>query len=198
MLNKKTFYISLAVLMALVFTGGYFTGRHFKQCPEVVKEIFTTDTVEKYVGSSPLYLESKPHNVIIDHNMVKNIHDTINSHDTLYKEYPTFSSIDTLRNDSLFVAITDTGNCNGILTRHSVFGGKIKEKTITNTIIKVVQKPTPLFQLNAGVQCSFSNQWKVQDIGPVIQLSLKQKFSVGYSYMVGTSSHNILLTTKIK
>jgi hypothetical protein len=210
MFSKQQFFIALLILLGLVFTAGYFVGRWSKQCPAIINETKSSDTTTNYVpisggGGSPLTVITYPKNATIpNNNQIENKRElclkpsTKLIHDTIFKEYPTFASVDTLRNDSLFVAITDTGNCNGIITRHSVFGGKIKEKTINNTITKVIEKPIPIFQLNGGVQSSFSNQWQVREIGPILQVQLKQKFTVGYTYFVNSQTHNISLLTKIK
>lgn len=217
MLSKQQFFLGLFVLMVLVFTGGFFAGRSSKQCPTIISETITSDTTDSYLpitggAGSPLTVITYPANTPIAHKSNKiafnaknitpnaiNVTDC-NENDTLIRENVTasFISIDTLRFDSLFVAITDTGNCNGIQIRHSVFGGKIKAQTIINTITKVAQKPTPLFQLNGGIQSSFIGKWKSVDVGPALQLQLKQKYSIGYSYMIGSSTHNISLLTKLK
>jgi hypothetical protein len=222
MLSKQQFFIALFILLGLFSTTGFLVGRWSKQCPELITQSIVSDTAEKYVpitggAGNPLTVITEPTNApYIPHieqktkvskpkSPAKSVfeipHIITQNKDTCKEPLQraiTFTSKDTLRFDSLYVAISDTGNCDGIITRQSTFGGKIKEKTITNTITKVVQNPTPLFQLNAGVQSSFSNHWKVQDIGPALQLQLKQKFTVGYSYMINSQLHNISLLTKIK
>lgn len=195
---NKTFYILIGVFLFILFGVGFFLGRSSKKCPEIVKEIITSDTIEYYIGSSPVYLESKPHNVIIEKKVPIISKIEIKKTDTFYKEYPTFMAIDTLRNDSLFVAILDSGNCNGIIMRHSIFGGKIKTKTITNTITKVLEKPSALFQLNGGVHTQFNKAFLIKDIGPLASVCIKQNHSLGYSYLLNSKTHNIFLTTKIK
>jgi hypothetical protein len=226
MMTKQQFFLALLILLILVFTAGILVGRWSKQCPIVIAATKSSDTTETYVpitigAGSPLTVISKPANAPyiphiqnktklhqlkspvnsvfeIPHISPQNKETFKDSCKELCQEPITFTAKDTIRFDSLYVAISDTGNCKGIITRHSVFGGKIKEKTITNTITQVVQYPTPVFQLNAGVQSSFTNQWQVRDIGPAVHLQLKQKFTVGYTYMVNSQTHNISLLTKIK
>lgn len=222
MFSKQQFYIVVLVWTALVFTAGILVGRWSKQCAVVTAETTMSDTTDTYVpitggAGSPITVITYPQNKLIAPKTTKIASNTkkvaknaiVVNRDTCFEfidtcieflntKEPIFTATDTLCFDSLFVAITDTGNCNGIISRHSFFGGKIKEKTITNTITKVVTKPLSLFQLNGGIQSSFNTQWQVQDIGPALQLQLKQKHAVGYSYMISTGTHNISLLTKLK
>lgn len=190
-------------MVTLSLLVGGMTGYNLHpNCESKQEFIYKTDTIEHYVSGSPFTIISKPINTII--------HDTFNQikvvqklntkyiHDTTFLEYPTFTSYERIKYDSLYVDITDTGNCNGIITRHSVFGGKIKERIITNTIEKIVNQPISLFQLNAGLKTTFTNKWQLQDLAPSVQLSFKQKHSIGYDYQIQSKQHSLTFLTKIK
>jgi len=190
-MNKPQLFLTLLFLLLVTFISGIFIGRSYKK--NTIQTITKIDTIINYVTiKDSIIIHTKPTNTIL--------YKTINKVNNVTKIDTSigFTSTDTLRFDSLFVAITDTGNCNGIINRQSVFGGKIITKEISKTITKEIEKPTPLFQINAGVQSSFIGKWENVDLGPAIQVQLKQKYSVGYSYLIGSSTHNISLLTKIK
>lgn len=194
-------YILITVCCLVSFLIGSYSGCKYqaKRCKNiVVDKQYVHDTS---YSSYPIEIEkfvSVPKNVIINKDVVRFIkYDSI-SCDTIYKQIPMFASNDTLRFDSLFVAILDTGNCYGIINRHSVFGGYQKERIITNTITNTITKPISLLQLNAGVGTTFSNEFKVIDVSPIIQISIKQKASIGYGYRLNERTHNFQLTTKIR
>jgi hypothetical protein len=190
MLSKQQFFTTLAILLCIIFFTGFWAGRTTKHCAEIVQEILTTDTLIQYVSSSPLTITSKPKVTVMEKPIMELITKYVDTginvilikRDTINISNGQWSAIDTLQNDSLFVAITDTGDCNGILTRHSVFGGKIKERTINNTILKVVQKPTPLFSLYAGIAVNGTIPFALKDMGPIATLGIKdaQLISLGY------------------
>lgn len=183
-----------------LFIAGYFIGYNYgvkKQKTLLVQ----TEVHDTSYSSYPIEVEklvSVPKNVIINKDVVRFVkYDSI-SCDTFYNQIPLFASTDTLRFDSLFVAISDTGNCYGVINRHSVFGGFQKERIITNTITNTITKPISLFQLNAGVGTTLSSDYKFVDVSPMLQLIFKQKAIIGYGYRLNERSHNIQLTTKLK
>lgn len=170
-------------LIAAAIIIAFLLGRYSKQCPEIINTVVE----EKYVPitggiGSPIVIAGKPKNVYI--------HDTVK----IKVKGPTFYSTDTLRFDSIIVMIKDTGNAEGIINRGALFGGKVKEKIITNTVIK----PAPLLQLDAGIRAQFDCAWQANDIGPAAQLQIKNKYSLGYSYMINNRSHNVSLLVKLK
>lgn len=190
------------IIFILIFAAGMFAGYKAKRCPVVVGTTVRIDTVTTYepitggIGS-PLTVVTYPANTPFKWP-AKLIYKT----DTVFKpieaQYGGFTSVDTLRWDSLYVAVIDTGNCNGITSRRSTFGGKIPERSITKTIDRVLEARPALLQLNAGVQTSYAGKWRAIDLGPALTLDIGRKYFIGYSYSLNSSTHCITLQTKIK
>lgn len=178
------------IVIIILCNAAFFLGRYSKQCAKLVNEVHTTDTVTQYKTITP-----EP--VFVSYPVNKTVNKTILKTDTVYR-WSTFTSVDTLRLDSLYVTINDTGNCDGITSRGSQFFGKTKQEIVTNTITRTFMQPLPIFQLNAGVQTSFSGRYKALDVGFMVQVDFRRKFDLGYSYMMNSSTHNISLLTKIK
>lgn len=186
------------ITFVLIFALGVFAGYKSKRCASITGTTVKIDTVTNYVPisggiGSPLTVITYPKN-----RPVKTIYlrDTVTKQ--IEAQYDGFASVDTLRWDSLYVAVIDTGNCNGITSRRSTFGGKIPERSITKTIDRVFEKPAPLFQLNAGVTTSYAGKWRAVDLGPALTLDIGRKYLLGYSYSLNSSTHCITLQTKIK
>ncbi len=211
--NETKGKLLISILGISIFLIGIGLGRYSKKCPTVLSSTTKSDTIDTYVPitggvGSPLTVITYPSNTKIEpptnpsqptNSIIAQPSHNNQVLDTpIYSTPPSFTSTDTLRWDSLFVAIIDTGNCEGIISRHSTFGGKLKERTITNTITNVVEPKIPFFQLNGGVQTSFQKDFKNLDLGLALQLQMKRKVSIGYSYMFNTRTNNISLLTKIK
>lgn len=207
-ITDKTLYILLSVFLFILFGVGFFLGRYSKNCPKV-KHIFTSDTTYNYTPitggvGSPLTINTKPQNVkILKEVEYKPVNRIIYKIDTFIakgEDLPVlgFESTDTLRFDSLFIAIKDKGDCNGILERKSSIFGKVKERIITNNNTEIIELKPPLFQLNAGVQAQFNKEFLIKDIAPSLQVEFKQKYSITYGYLLSSKNHNFTLLTKIK
>jgi len=196
--------IVFLILLIIAFVEGFFIGKNANK-PHDIKTTKISDTIYKYVDisggiGSPLTIITHPQNkvietikydtILIEKNPTQN--EKINDFKT------TFISVDTLRFDSLYVSIVDSGGCNGIINRHSTLGGKMKTIEITNTITNTVETPINLFQLNAGITSTFNKAWNISDIAPTIQLDLKRKYFVSYSYGIQNKNHSLSILTKIK
>lgn len=187
---------NLILGIALVICGGVI-GYNLKKCDPIISEIKTIDTVYQSYPIYDTFKISYPKNVVIEKTKIetKYVHDTTIKN--IFNE-GSFTSIDTLSHDGIKVAILDKGNCNGIYSRSSLFFGTQNEKVVTQTIEKVVQKQHQLFTIMAGVSASFSNKWNAFDVAPAASVNIKNKFYIGYSYGINTSTHNLSLQTKIK
>jgi len=126
--------------------------------------------------------------------------ENINTLDTIIQIVNgTFISNDTLRYDSTFVALKDSGNCNGIMKREYQFYGLQKQREIVKTITNNIILPQPFFQVNMGVMTSFNKGFgNVVDIAPLVQLEYRKKYQASYSFQLNQKQHNISVTTKIK
>jgi hypothetical protein len=194
----KTKYQNIIVFLALgmaLICG--IIGYNLKKCKTIVPgTIIEHDTI---YSTYPVYIETQSVPKVITKTETKYL--TITKHDTmvLEKNYPTFTSSDTITPVKGFhVAILDTGNCYGILHRGTKIFGAFPERIITNTVTNTISKPVPLFTLYAGVQGSFSTKWKAIDLGPTVSLILKNKHSLGYGYQLNTGTHSLTLQTKLK
>lgn len=186
---NKYFKIGVLVIIAAAL---FMLGWCAKPCAKVVSVKYKTDTVMKFVPIDRVqFVHTKPvSKLIVDTQYV--------AKEILVRDTgATFVAVDTLRHDSLYVAVQDYGNCYGIVKRRAVFGGAINERTITNTVTEVVAKPQPLFRLDAGAGALFNSKAFV-DAGPAVALQLKNKHALIYSYMVFSNTHSLTLTTKIK
>jgi hypothetical protein len=178
----------------------YIAGLHIyisqKKCPEIVKTITKIDTA--YISSSPVVIKSKPVNTI-QYKTITRVEKGETIIDTLFQFVNdcdmTYSSVDTLRNDSVWVAINDNGDCFGIQDRTAIWGGK--EKVITHTITNNIATPPQVFTLYGGVSNQIYNK-QIKDVTPNAMLVYKNKFGVEYGYGVLQKSHNIGLKFKIK
>lgn len=197
-MNKTNLVLFVSLLCCAVC---FYAGWKLKPCPKLVREVITVDTVYDYAPitggtGSPLTIITQPANT------PKAIHDTTLVRDTVFvkaaEQYCGAIAVDTLRHDSLFVALRDSVTCYGIALRQATFGGSIKERTITNTITRTVMSPSPLLQINAGAQSLFLNRKGFTDVGPAVSVQLKNKHTLAYSYLVFTKQHSLTLTTKIK
>lgn len=192
-MNKNTITI-LAIAFLATFLIGGFTGYKIKKCPVIVSTVTELDTVY-YPLPIQKVIETKPINVPY---LVKGETSIVEIHDTTFLDYPTFTSTDTLRHDSLYIAISDIGNCYGIIERKSQFGGHLTGRTVIQTITNNIVIPPPFISLSVGASASFSGKWNAFDVGPAVSLSFRQKHQIGYSYGLNTSTHNVYLQTKIK
>lgn len=163
------------------------------KCQEIVNEVLVVDTI--YQEVPPIVIHTKPKNKVI--TKYKTITET--EIDTVYEfvhdidDY-TFTSLDTIRKDSQFVAIKDFGNCLGITERISVWGGK--EKIVTKTITKTLKEKVPLLSLYGGVSGSYENN-QIKNISPSVMLLIKNKLSLDYNYRFD-NSHNVGVKVKLK
>lgn len=180
------------IVTLIIMTIIFFMGRGSKHCPKI--EIKTTTTIDtfKIPIKSPV-LESKPVSKVLPSKIINTVTTyTQEVHDTTFLDYPTFQAKDTLRYKDQFVAILDSGNCSGILNRYYQFGG-LEERIVSNThTTNTIVRPVPLFGVYGGFQLNR------KDIGPLVQLSIKQKLNLGYSYMITSQTHNLQTTYKIK
>ena len=161
------------------------------ECPEVVREVTRLDTL--YVRSSPVTIEGKPINTII--KKYDTIIEVVKGKevvrvDTFYKhidKQAIFTNVDTARNDSLGVALSQTGNCQGIIKSNFTFFGK--QKVITNTTVRTISQPPAVFKLYAGAQISFKDT--ISDFSPGAMLIYKENTSFNYHYGIKTGQHTI-------
>lgn len=182
-------YIIIGVLLIIIT-------QH--KCPHIEKTVTKTDTTyieqpPRLVFSSPVNITKWKHDTIIS-EVVKNHYDT-----TIITKFKpsqsTFQSLDTLRFDSLGIALNHKGNCLGIQQTTGVLFGK--RKVITNTITNNIATPPQVFSLYGGVSNQIYNK-QIQDITPNAMLLYKEKFGIEYGYGVLQQSHNIGLKFKIK
>ncbi len=177
----------------------FFLGRQSKRCDsiqDVIIEKVVTDTIYK---TYPVYQQGK--SIPITYTIYKD--KLVRKTDTIYKQIdfsncPDFVSVDTLKYEGLSVAINDTGNCKGITSRNTTFFGSLPERIITNTNYVTLPHIEPLISFHAGASASFSNKWKVFDVGPNLMLSLRNKHNASISYMMNTSTINLNISTRIK
>jgi hypothetical protein len=195
--NVQNIIVVFALILAVICGV---IGYNLKKCNTIVPSTIVIHDTS--YSSYPVYIDthsvptSKP---ISNKPNIK--YAAVTEHDTIYleKEYPTFTSSDTITPVKGFhVAILDTGNCYGILHRGTKIFGAFPERIIINTVTNTISRPVPLFTLYAGVQGSFSTKWKAVDVGPAISLVLKNKHSLGYGYQLNTGTHSLTLKTKLK
>lgn len=162
-----------------------------------VSSVTTTNTIYRDVPIPPTPVKSRVKNtpLKLPVGLPYAIHDTLT--DSLLIEYPTFYAIDTLRFDSMYVTIRDTGDCFGILHRDATLGGKKEEVYITKTITNTFLKPYPLFTLFGGVQANMLNK-NLYEISPTLNLCIKNKFQLGYGYGINYKTQNISILLKLK
>lgn len=198
MKNNNTLTIIIAVV---TFVLGLVAGCHIKKCPVIESSNTIIDTVYQGYPIIDTYRISKPVNIPYPVHVPGKV---IRITDTVFRNVvkPTFTAEDTLRyqknGNNIFVAISDKGNCDGIISRGSVFGGDFKERVITVNTTNTVIKPYPFMALYAGASASFSGRWKAFDVGPAVSVSFRQRHNIGYSYQLNTSTHNLTLQTRIK
>lgn len=205
-MNNKLKAAAFAVVAVLLF----YLGRLSKSCLEIQSVQVSTDTAESYVpitggAGSPLTVISHPQNMPTYTSTVQLLPPVIRvSHDTVYVDSTdrlcsrcSHIAVDTLRHDSLYVALKDSVTCEGIASRSYTFGGKQKQLTVTNTVTKTVLVQPPLFQLNAGAQ-TFYNGKTFTDVGLTAGLEFKHKYSFNYGFMINSKTHSFSLLTKLK
>lgn len=196
----KNNYLHILIAVVLFFIGGFF-GYKIKRCHEIIKTVRSTDTVYQGYPINSTIIKTKPVNIPYP-VLVKGRDSIINIHDTAFLDYPTYTIVDTLRyvdsnSADINVAITDLGNCFGIIERKYIFSGKLTQKIVTNTITNEIAIPPPFISLNAGASISFSNKWKAFDVAPAVGISIRKKHNLIYSYGINTSTHNVSALTTI-
>ena len=206
--NNKLYIVILAIAMVLAF----FLGRQSKKCEsikDVIIEKVVTDTVYRDAPIEPKTIHSVPKNVNKNTNYnsdknIKGIDFSLNiqkkAADTNYNSdlHYDFEQLDTLDYKGLKIAVKDKGNCFGVYDRNTTFFGSLPERIITNTNYVTLPHIEPLFSIHAGASASFSNRWKVFDVGPNLMISLSNKHNASISYMMNTSTINLNLSTRIK
>lgn len=199
-MTNKTINIILGIVMFLLLGISFWIGRISVKCPEIIKTQIKTDTLILHdtINKERIVSISKPYNVIINKDVIKYKTNDIYHTDTLYRDYPTFLSIDTLRYKNIYVSINDTGSCDGIYSRHYIFGGDIENKVITKTITNTITRNIPLISLYGGFSSIFDKSWKYKDVGPYLQLSIKERYNIGYNYMLNSQDNILHLTIKLK
>jgi len=199
-INKNNI-IWVMVALFTIFIFGVGVGYNSKKCQIIKTEKIVSDT---FYSSYPIEVDK-----IVKVPINKVSHDTItivregeniNTLDTIIQIVNgTFISNDTLRYDSTFVALKDSGNCNGIMKREYQFYGLQKQREIVKTITNNIILPQPFFQVNMGVMTSFNKGFgNVVDIAPLVQLEYRKKYQASYSFQLNQKQHNISVTTKIK
>lgn len=199
-INKKNL-IWVMVALFTIFVFGMGVGYNAKKCQKIETIKVVSDT---FYSSYPIEVD-KVAKVPIN----KVIHDTItivkkgentNEKDTIFKVVNSkFVLHDTLSHDSIFVALKDSGNCNGIMKREYQFYGSQKQREIVKTITNNIILPQPFFQVNMGVMTSFNKGFgNVVDIAPMVQLEYRKKYQASYSFQLNQKQHNISATIKIK
>lgn len=163
---------------------------------EVYKTVTKTDTAYKYTRVEvPLVSTVTNTQIKYKPGIAYTVHDTLT--DSLLIEYPTFYAVDTLRFDSMYVAIRDTGDCFGILHRDANLGGHKQEVYITKTITNTILKPYHFFTLFGGVQANMLNK-NLYEISPALNLCIKNKFQLGYGYGINYKTQNVSILLKLK
>lgn len=196
--DKTLVYIIIGVLALILgfYLGFKYGKRNYKiDSHSTTKIEYKIDTLKENI-----YI-TKPINKIVYIN--KPIYQEPTT--IIQKEYinvpnnvPIFITQDTLRYKKLFVSLLDSGDCNGIFSRQYQFLGTEETKIITNTITNTVTKKPPLFSIYGGLNSRFASGFKIVDIGPLLQLSIKQKYIIGYSYLISENNNNIHLGIKLK
>lgn len=202
-MKKKNNLMLFAVLLCCAVC--FYAGWTLKPCP-VVQVVTTSDTLDVYTpiksgtdSALPVVTYPKNEIVYVHDTFIKTKYVQRFDTSTILNENTTalFVSNDTLRYDSIYVSIIDTGDCNGILKRHSTFGGKIRERIVNNQTTEITEKKTELFQLYAGVGYNWIGD-KYQSVATVLQLGIKQKVLLGYAFHVNTFAQSISIHYKIR
>lgn len=199
-ISKKNL-IWVIVALFTIFIFGMGVGYKSKKCQIIETTKVVSDT---FYSSYPIEVDR-----VVKVPINKVSHDTItivkkgeNIHtlDTIIQVVNgTFISHDTLSHDSIFVALKDSGNCNGIMKREYQFYGAQKQREIVKTITNNIILPQSLLQLNLGVVSSFNKGFSnVVDIAPMVQLEYRKKYQASYSFQFNQKQHNISVSTKIK
>jgi len=204
--NNKLYIVILAIAMVLAF----FLGRQSKKgesIKDVIIEKVVTDTVYRDAPIEPKTIHSVPKNVNIKTNYSSDLkrnriplslnmaEKAVDTNSDLHYD---FEQLDTLDYKGLKIAVKDKGNCFGVYDRNTTFFGSLPERIITNTNYVTLPHIEPLFSIHAGASASFSNRWKVFDVGPNLMISLRNKHNASISYMMNTSTINLNLSTRIK
>lgn len=199
-ISKKNI-IWIIVALFTIFMFGVGVGYNSKKCQKIETTKVVSDT---FYSSYPVEVEKVvkvPINkVSYDTIRIVKKGENIHTSDTIIQILNGyFVSNDTLRYDSTFVALKDSGNCDGIMKREYQFYGVQKQREIVKTITNNIILPQPFFQLNLGVMASFDKGFgKVIDIAPMVQLEYHKKYQASYSFQLNEKHHNISVSTKIK
>lgn len=210
--------INLMVIAISFFLFGLFLGRKTKICPKL--EVLKTDTfyIERDISGgigSPIEIhdttlvETKPKNTVIEIPKLKFLdrvkHDTsiiVETEfitDTLPCKCCTsyFISQDSINyvspyGDKLGVAIKDSGNCYGVFDRRTKWYGMVKERVITNTIVK--KQRQKWIKVGLGVSATAPiGQYIPSAYGLAAGLDIGRKIDIGYNISSnGLNSVNLL------
>ena len=199
-MNRGIFIALIIAGLLLLFGAGYWTGRVTKKCPEIVQFHQRIDTVIE-CDTFHHYVLSKP----VNHELIKYLPGESSVtfvHDTFMKEIQalpeTFTATDTIRHDGIYVAISDEGNCTGITSRESYWGGTNRVEYITKTVTNTISNPPQVLSFIAGASGNFGRKFNPVEISPVIGLTLLEKHTLTYGYGIAHGGHTFTITTKIK
>ncbi len=197
--------ITILIAGIVLILVSFILGRNSKQCPKIDSVVYhdtirvETPIVYPPQTSYPISVATKKQHpkAVVKHDtpnapneqQISNVDESVANIG--------FKQIDTLRFKNMWVSITDTGDCYGVISRNHAFGGYEESSVITRTNNYIL--PPPLFQLNAGVQTLFNaNGFKLVDVAPVVSLDYKHKHMASFSYGIETKQVLISLQTKIK
>ena len=205
MFNKLKPYIAYIITALISGIVGYALHVFTHTCPHIVSEVTVLDTV--YLEVPEMVTSTKPvtkwrteyETIEVPGPRWEIIHDTTEGRiDTftkvVFKEREaTFVSQDTLRNDSLWVAVTDSANCLGILSRSSVWGGKYKAVNTTTT--KTIDHKDKALKYFAGA--NFRQQPNMP-VNMTVNSLVLYKDVIGFEYNRGRRSNTFGLKVRIK
>ena len=187
-------YIITALVSGIV---GYVLHVFTHTCPHIVSEVTVLDTV--YLEVPEVVTVTKPVTKWrTEYETIEVPGPSWETIDTFTKvvfkqKESTFVSQDTLRNDSLWVSVTDSANCLGILSRQSVWGGKYKAVNTTTT--KTIDHKDKALKYFAGA--NFRQQPNMP-VNMTVNSLVLYKDVIGFEYNRGRRSNTFGLKVRIK
>ena len=189
----------IASIVALIFFGaGFFIAKIYYGGKVVTNTIVKTDTFINYVPVEHDVVSEPITSIIrLKDTLIKPIYNYV--HDTIIKkDTGTFTSSDTINYNTIFVANSYVGNCNGIIQHYSKFFGEIAEKTVVKTVTNTIIKKPNLFALYGGIEVANINVANYKNIAPMVGIMLKDKYLLGASYNTFNQQTNANLLIKLK